>query len=315
MRRMTFRPSNLQRSACILIVALLILFSSIRLNEIQGPEWAIVVQAHGDLVLATLNTLITVEEEDLRIESHIVFETKGLAPIMSFTVNGYGTRLAEYTPALIVIDSFYIQHPNGTRRFYVFPSGAIQSVFSPALSDKYDKQSTQAIYLLNLTDLTLNSQRNFLSRVPFKDDIAEAKEIVVRGQIRLAFAMLGGVGKIGKSRFFRMAFHSSANGTFIFFDVTISQVESLRIAKVGDSDMTRVAPNHAWGGFFAAPVEFKAVYVEWESPSPPAPWESHPWDWILSGVVGATAWELLKRGRSLMQKIKKVLIKEGRGDL
>jgi len=267
--------------------------------RMQNPEWDIDVKSTGDLVLAKVNTMILIEKSILHVSSRMDFSSKGATPILLFTVRSYNARIVEATPAFVVIGDFYISKYDLTGHFYYMRGGEITGTISPDLSEKYDKQYMQATYSLNLTDLTHRSQKEVLSDLSSSEGI---REITAQGKIHLEF-VLNSVGENGKNRFSRLTFISSINTTFVFFDVELHNEQSFRVAKVGSSDMTKVAPNHLWYGFFSSAPDIKIVYVEWEEPPSPPFWEMQPYDWILSGIVGAICGILCTEAKRVLSSL------------
>jgi hypothetical protein len=61
--------------------------------------------------------------------------------------------------------------------------------------------------------------------------------------------------------------------------------------KLDGGDMVKVFPNRVQLILVTTPMESKVseLYLEWripETPLPPPLYETPPWDWIISGIIG-----------------------------
>jgi hypothetical protein len=222
----------------------------------------------GDLVPRNVTIHVLAEQRDIRVSTSVNFESKGMMPVLLFTMTAQSGAVLEKVASMsVLVDSFLFIWPNTTKSFFIWGPGTawIPNASFPILSP----QHTEATYSLNLTNLVRDSQSAFVTHSSLRVDPGD---VVARGVARVDFVVRDGVGSISgvdrESRYLKMTFVCSARGTVVEVDVVASEGDSLR-AILGESEMNPDAPFHAEGRFTVTSNEAKTLYASWQVPIPP----------------------------------------------
>ena len=257
-------------------VVLLIVGFAVGSVAAENPILGVDVHHSGNLWLFQLNTQLVAYARDLNASTSIFWLSNGFNSSLTFYVIGTGGQFGNLTKMVVQIQDFGVTYVNRTRLSLNPPQGYNQIYVAPAVSEAILK------YQLDLTNFT----KAFENVLPSTFN-ATSQQVFIGGQVFVSIVWSGAIQETAETKFIRVGLACDCPGTSAYVGVGILEENARLIAgQIGQKNLEMFAPNSFNTQYVIAPNEVTQVYAEWDIVKSPPWYETQPYDWVISGVIG-----------------------------
>ena len=111
-------------------------------------------------------------------------------------------------------------------------------------------------------------------------------QVAIDGQMNVSFVAFDAIQE-ADTKFFRASFSCDCAGASAYIGRAIVEADAvLSVAQIGHSNFEQTSPNSFRTQYVIGSNEVTPIYTECKVVKPPPWYETQPYDWVISGVIG-----------------------------